>query len=1284
MAHQAPSLPNIVHAPDLALDEAERRLLREAFAGYQRLEIAAELGGGFSGSRLLLIHPQRGADDRELPAVLKLDLPERIQREYQAYQDHIRGRLSGVPEVWGPPVVVGDRAGLRYSLVGAGLFPVASLNQILITTAEPQLVQVLEGRLLVQLGYLWQQAQPRESSFRDCGYARLLRPERLRQRLAEAFAAAPLPGPDGPAGGVPDLDDVLLPDPLGGAPLPNPLLGLDELLDRPRRLAIGPIHGDLNLDNILVDPEAGAVRLIDFHDSRRDHVLHDLLRLETGILTRSLPALLPASGPEPGLRLLLDLLRAPDQDPADARLRGLGLALLCLRRAAGRLAAGDQAWRDYLEGLALYLLGALKFRNLDDGACRLAFWAAAQARREAGQSPAAWQRLPADLEAALALRLARNPALEAYRRRRIHLWSDPQREAGGAFARLSLLQDQGEEAMAGRWQAGGRQYDSLDAVLTQEVSPAYVLLGPPGSGKSSLLRHLDLSYAQRGLADPKAPLVFLTELNAYLGASGAEEEHPAGPALGWLARRWQAFAPELEPLPQLMRQGRIVLLLDGLNELPHQSQSEYRRKILEWRRFLAWTAGEAPACRLVFTCRSLDYSAPLSSPQVRVPQLRIEALDDEAIRAMVARYGGQGAEALWRRLAGSPLLNLVRNPFLLRLLIEVEQRAGAQDLPAGQAALITAFLREALRRELEREHPAMGGDRLLSRSDQRRLTLGRWAHAHALPDDGYGCAALTRLALGMQAADRRDQANQLRLSRAAAVALSGLDADDAETLIQAGLALAVLDEDPADDGIGFFHQRFQEYFAARGLAATGSADLASKLQRPWRQDAVQPGLAEVCAALNPADPLPPAPSSGWEESAAMAVAMSQEPGELLVAIAEADLALAGRIAAEADVAPRLAATQLEVLRQDLITRAEQPQADLRVRIACGQALGCLGDPRLKRREGSRGPYLLPPMVAIPAGSYPLGSDDPGAAEDARPRHQLHLPAFRLGRFAVTNGEWRCFMAAGGYDEGAWWPSAEASEWLAGGPITAEGWRHNWRQWWQRFQERPERLDGMGAAGQLSKAQLELWRELCALDEQALEAYLADRFRPQQRRAPRWWSEDGAARSCPVVGLTFYEAQAYCLWLGAQSGRSFRLPSEAEWEAAAQDLPGEDDPAEPGDAPAPGLDLRCNAAAAHLRATTPVGIFPRSRSARGIDDLRGNSFDWTLSLYGRWADRPDWGYPYRPDDGREDPGAPAAQLRVARGGSFVDRGPALAPWYRYPLHPALPHRTVGLRLAESVA
>ena len=733
-----------------------------------------------------------------------------------------------------------------------------------------------------------------------------------------------------------------------------------------------------------------------------------------------------------------------------------------------------------------------------------------------------------------------------------------------------------------------------------------------------------------------------------------------------------------------MQEGRIILLLDGLNELPHQSPSEYRRKILEWRRLLAWTAAEAPACRLVFSCRSLDYSAPLSSPQVRVPQLRIEALDDPAIRAMVARYGGQGAEALWRRLEGSPLLKLVRSPFLLRLLIEVEQRAGAQDLPAGQAALITAFLRQALRRELEREHPALAGDRLLSRSDQRRLSLNHWAHPHALPDGGFGCAGLTRLALGMQAAGLHHQASQLRLSRADVAVHSGLDRADAEVLVEAGLALAVLDEDPADDSVTFFHQRFQEYFAARSLAEGPAAALAERLRLPWQQGLLQPGLAEVCAALNPADPLPPAPSSGWEESAAMALAMSQEPARLLDAIAEADLALAGRVAAEADVAPRLAAAQRDGLRRALIARAEHPQADLRVRIACGQALGLLGDPRLERQEGRQGSvYLLPPMIELPGATYRIGSDDPAAAADARPRHPVALAAFRLGRFAVTNAEWRCFMTAGGYHDASWWPSAEAAEWLAGGPISAEGWRHNWRQWWQRFRESPGLLGGMGAAGQLSPAQLDLWRELCAKDEPALEAYLAERFRPQQRQAPRWWAEDGAALACPVVGITFYEAQAYCLWLSAQSGRRFRLASEAEWEAAAQDLPFEAADPEAGDAPTPGLDLRCNAAAAHLRATTPVGIFPQSRSARGFDDLRGNSFDWTCSLYGLRADRPDWDYPYLPDDGREMPDAPATQLRVARGGSFVDQGPALASWYRYPLHPALPHRTVGLRLAESV-
>lgn len=50
---------------------------------------------------------------------------------------------------------------------------------------------------------------------------------------------------------------------------------------------------------------------------------------------------------------------------------------------------------------------------------------------------------------------------------------------------------------------------------------------------------------------------------------------------------------------------------------------------------------------------------------------------------------------------------------------------------------------------------------------------------------------------------------------------------------------------------------------------------------------------------------------------------------------------------------------------------------------------------------------------------------------------------------------------------------------------------------------------------------------------------------------------------PVIGLSWYECVAYCRWISSETGRVFRLPTEAEWEKAAR---GEDDRTYPwGDA-----------------------------------------------------------------------------------------------------------------------
>ncbi len=68
-----------------------------------------------------------------------------------------------------------------------------------------------------------------------------------------------------------------------------------------------------------------------------------------------------------------------------------------------------------------------------------------------------------------------------------------------------------------------------------------------------------------------------------------------------------------------------------------------------------------------------------------------------------------------------------------------------------------------------------------------------------------------------------------------------------------------------------------------------------------------------------------------------------------------------------------------------MARSREPEADLRARIAAARALGELGDPRFERRQGPHGAYLLPPVVSIPPGTYPIGSDE-GLYQDEAPAH----------------------------------------------------------------------------------------------------------------------------------------------------------------------------------------------------------------------------------------------------------------------------------------------------------
>jgi serine/threonine-protein kinase len=135
---------------------------------------------------------------------------------------------------------------------------------------------------------------------------------------------------------------------------------------------------------------------------------------------------------------------------------------------------------------------------------------------------------------------------------------------------------------------------------------------------------------------------------------------------------------------------------------------------------------------------------------------------------------------------------------------------------------------------------------------------------------------------------------------------------------------------------------------------------------------------------------------------------------------------------------------------------------------------------------------------------------------------------------------------------------------------------------------------------------------------------------------------------PVVDVSWDDSLGFCASASAVTCVLLELPSEAEWEKAARGADGRINPW--GNAPADAARLNYYS---HVDATTPVGAHgARGRSPFGCDDMAGNVWEWTRSLWGMQAAKPEFGYPYSTREAeREDLRAGQDVRRVLRGGSF---------------------------------
>lgn len=225
---------------------------------------------------------------------------------------------------------------------------------------------------------------------------------------------------------------------------------------------------------------------------------------------------------------------------------------------------------------------------------------------------------------------------------------------------------------------------------------------------------------------------------------------------------------------------------------------------------------------------------------------------------------------------------------------------------------------------------------------------------------------------------------------------------------------------------------------------------------------------------------------------------------------------------------------------------------------------------------------------------------------SRPEHTVQLTAFSIAQTSLTNAQFAPFIASGGYQDERFWSEM--------------GWR------WQSG---------------------------------------------KHETAPAFWGDPlFNAPDQPVVGLSWYEALAFTRWMAAETGQPWRLPSEAEWEAAAR---GPDD-----EAPRP-RDYNT----AERRYGRPWTVTtPGNRSWCGALDLCGNVWEWCSTRWGRNWQTQDFHYPYRGGDGRED--LVGSDARLIRGGSWFDPLPEANPAQRARYLPGSRASNVGLRLALSGA
>ncbi|MCP5517116.1 MAG: SUMF1/EgtB/PvdO family nonheme iron enzyme [Verrucomicrobiales bacterium] len=742
-------------------------------------------------------------------------------------------------------------------------------------------------------------------------------------------------------------------------------------------------------------------------------------------------------------------------------------------------------------------------------------------------------------------------------------------------------------------------------------SPCAVLLGDPGSGKTTFANFLALALAGELLGNETANLKLLGEswqvgpllpLRIVLRDFAAQVEGNSGDRAG--AQLFQHFVRRLgsglahfEPLlrKHLVEQGGL-LILDGLDEVP---EARHRREFV--KQAVLDLQHDFPKLRFLLTSRTYAYQRQ----EWRLPgftEAVIAPFSDEQVRTFVSHWydhvrtvrrkftkeEAQGRAALLQQAIaqGATLRELARRPLLLTLMASLHAwRGGAlpdqrEELYEESVNLLLDFW--------EKPKVVVGPD---GRPVLQTESAAEWFSAPR-----------PRIQQAIEEVAFRAHRDQPERTGAADIPQADLvdalmkaaDADLKPGRVveyvrdRAGLLLH-----RAEGVYSLPHRTFQEYLAARHLTQAQFPDQLVKLAQGdierWREVVLLAGAKAARGAHH----------SAW--SLVAALCPDECETERIPQAADRDwwlAMLAGQVLNETGIArtgelSRVNEVCLGHVRAwltELVDGGHLPPVD---RAAAGAVLGRLGDFRKGVGLTDDG---LPDIdwIEIPEGSFTMGSTKdvvPGWKETPQFECRLLTRSYRIARYPVTVAQYQAFVDAGGYAQEKWWSVARAAGYWEDGRVKGRGWT-------------------------------------------------GSEWKHEIRRGPGNSGEVFRSRNAPVVDVNWFEAVAFCAWLSERLGSSVALPSEAEWERAARHTDGRVYPwGNAGD----DLPQRCNMSDTGIGHPSAVGMFPTGEAECGARDMVGNVWEWCRT---KWRDD------YRDYEKQVDDRLEGNTRPLLRGGSWL--------------------------------